>query len=326
MFDWLQNWRKSAAEKEQEAITVYLDGGMSGREATDFESRLRADAALQAEIEAQRTVKMLLARAPKLRAPRNFVLDPAVYGRQKPVPLSWGAMIYPQLRTATLVASLLFAVTLSLTLFNGNGDRVQMSQDVAMAPEAPAMTAEAPLAEAEPALEQSQDSESIATFAIEAESSAVILEEESAADEMASPTLTAEYSAPAAASSGDMAVTNGADDGSEDVAEGEAELVAPRATAEASSRVLDNATSETEMTAIPLATMTKAAPETAAQSQEAVAIAPEDQSATKEGEELVDQNAGVGQKISGWLSALFGLIALGLLAITFWAKRQLNTL
>ncbi|MDJ0752404.1 MAG: hypothetical protein QNJ45_02720 [Ardenticatenaceae bacterium] len=132
ILDWLKNLRKSAAEKEQEAITAYLDGALSERETAAFEARLRDDANLQSEIDTQRRVKELLAQAPRIKAPRNFVLDPAVYGRQKPQPIPLAIRLYPQLRTATVVASLLFAAVLTLNLYSA-GSRLA-SQDVAMAP------------------------------------------------------------------------------------------------------------------------------------------------------------------------------------------------
>ncbi len=116
MFDWLRNMRKSAEEKRQEAITAYLDEALPARERERFEAALRQDADLRAEVEGQRQIKRLLSQAPRLKAPRSFVLDPAVYGKPQP---ARAAVLYPRLRTATLVATLLFAVSLTLNLFPG---------------------------------------------------------------------------------------------------------------------------------------------------------------------------------------------------------------
>lgn len=252
ILDWLKNLRKSAAEKEQEAITAYLDGALSERETTAFEARLRDDANLQSEIDTQRRVKEVLAQAPKIKAPRNFVLDPAVYGRQKPQPIPLAIRLYPQLRTATVVASLLFAAVLTLNLYSAGGSRL-VSQDVAMAPaesiEIQATSATAQSAEeadfetseaAAAVLETSVMTEEVETvvtvevveIVVEEEAEEELsLEESDAADDEALaesvpepestsvPTIAPPTAASQAATAGEAAASNGADDGSEDAAE-----------------------------------------------------------------------------------------------------------
>ena len=76
-----------AEEKRQEALTAYLDGALTPAERKRFERLLASDRALRASLEEQRLIKASLRRLPRMRAPRNFTLDPARYGR----PYRWAA-------------------------------------------------------------------------------------------------------------------------------------------------------------------------------------------------------------------------------------------
>ena len=105
MIEFLRNLRKSDEEKTQEALTAYLDGALTPGEQRDFEQRLADDEALQSDVEQQRLIKESLATLSHLRAPRNFTLDPARYGRPQPA-----GRLYPALRTATVLAAILFVV------------------------------------------------------------------------------------------------------------------------------------------------------------------------------------------------------------------------
>lgn len=111
MFDFLRNLGKSDEEKIQEALTAYLDDALTPEERRRFEEQLAADEALRADLEAQRLVKANLGALPQVRAPRNFTLDPALYGRPQPA-----GRLYPALRTATVLAAILFVVVLTLDL------------------------------------------------------------------------------------------------------------------------------------------------------------------------------------------------------------------
>ena len=153
MLDWLRNRRKSESEKREEAITAYLDDALSPREKNRFDAELKLDPALQSEVEAQRQIKQLLSGMPRLRAPRNFTLDPAVYGKPEP---ALAARLYPRLRTATLVASLLFAISLTLNFWPG-GPGADLAATPAL--ESVAVLMEEPAAEeaaAEPAAAEAE--------------------------------------------------------------------------------------------------------------------------------------------------------------------------
>ena len=96
--------------------TAYVDGELSTAERSRFKRRLNEDPTLREEVEANQALKAALSDLPRLKAPRNFVLDPAVYG--KPARPSFLLQFYPQLRAATAVMSLVFIFSLSLNLWS----------------------------------------------------------------------------------------------------------------------------------------------------------------------------------------------------------------
>jgi hypothetical protein len=160
MINFLRDLRKSEEEKRQEALSAYLDDALTPAEKDRFEQLLATDETLRASLQEQRLIRASLGRLPRMRAPRNFTLDPALYGR--PVP-STSERLYPVMRTATALVAILFVVVLVLD-FIPSGSRSQedelgpvtmFQQTVAVeesaAGEAPAaeLPAEAPLAEPE---------------------------------------------------------------------------------------------------------------------------------------------------------------------------------
>lgn len=117
MFDWLKGLNRSAEEKRDERLSAYIDGTLSSRERQKLERELQQDARLRAELhDLQRTVKMLRS-LPTLPLPRHFTLDPAVYGRVKPRRL----YLYPVMRAATVLTSLLFVFLFVSDLFFASG-------------------------------------------------------------------------------------------------------------------------------------------------------------------------------------------------------------
>ncbi len=67
-----------------ELLSAYLDGELAPAERVALERRLAAEPALRAELEALRAVAARVRALPVLQAPRDFRLDPAIYG-QRPV-------------------------------------------------------------------------------------------------------------------------------------------------------------------------------------------------------------------------------------------------
>ena len=128
MFDFLRNLTKTEAEKQQETLSAYLDNGLTPAEREEFEAKLSTDTALQASLEAQRLVKENIGQLPRMRAPRNFTLDPAAYGR----PASDTAFrLYPVMRAATALAAVLFIFLFSLQFFTSG---VSQLETVSQAP------------------------------------------------------------------------------------------------------------------------------------------------------------------------------------------------
>lgn len=66
-----------------ELLSAYLDDELAPAERAALERRLAADARLRAELEALRGVAARVRALPVLAAPRDFRLDPAVYGRRE---------------------------------------------------------------------------------------------------------------------------------------------------------------------------------------------------------------------------------------------------
>ncbi len=132
MFDFLRNITKSAEEKQQEALSAYLSDALSPKERQQFEAQLAQDPGLQAELEQMRALRQALRQMPPRRVPRNFTLDPAVYGRPARQPL---IQAYPILRGATALTAVFLIFALAAGLFTGLGEDAQ-SMAVEMVPAA----------------------------------------------------------------------------------------------------------------------------------------------------------------------------------------------
>lgn len=117
MFEFWREWRKSAEEKRQERINAFLDDALSPAERQRFEEELAADAALQAEVARLRVLKQQLRQLPSRPVPRQFMLDPAKYGRPAPQPLF---QFYPVLRTATVLTGIFLVIAIGLSMFQSS--------------------------------------------------------------------------------------------------------------------------------------------------------------------------------------------------------------
>lgn len=72
------------SERDLELLSAYLDGELSDREREALEQRLSRDARLRIALNELRDTVKLLHDLPRLKAPRDFTLDPADFAR--PVP------------------------------------------------------------------------------------------------------------------------------------------------------------------------------------------------------------------------------------------------
>jgi anti-sigma factor RsiW len=95
--------------QDVEKLSAFLDGQLSPLEAARIEARLSVDASLRKVLDDLRVARGLLRRTPRLRAPRNFTLNPMNARVRAPQPRA-----VPFLRYAGVLASLLFALTTAL--------------------------------------------------------------------------------------------------------------------------------------------------------------------------------------------------------------------
>ena len=178
MFDFLRQFRQTAEEKRQEALSAYLDDALPPRQREAFERLLDEDAELRRELTAQRRIRQQMLRLPQRAVPRSFTLDPALYGPPRKERL---AQAYPVLRAATALTAVFLLIILAANLWTGPGlgsaDMVSMAEP---------MPAAAPLFEAaemeqemvaETAVVEEVVTESLALEALPADASRVITEE-----------------------------------------------------------------------------------------------------------------------------------------------------
>lgn len=184
-------------ERDLIQLNAYLDGELDADEQAQLLRRLARDPELQAELRALRATKMLLGMAERVPVPRNFTLDPAVYGR--PARKSFweriGLASLPTWATAgaALVATLICVGVLvfNTDLFTGVGEvPVAMEAfDSAAEPQAEVPEAEAlraPAGEPDAAAELAAGEEpvealEVAPAAAPIEEAAEAVEEEAAA-------------------------------------------------------------------------------------------------------------------------------------------------
>jgi hypothetical protein len=60
--------------RELEMLSAYVDGALDARQASDLETRLKAEPALAQALDQLKATRTLLRRAPQRKAPRNFTL------------------------------------------------------------------------------------------------------------------------------------------------------------------------------------------------------------------------------------------------------------
>ncbi|MFN2221658.1 MAG: anti-sigma factor family protein [Candidatus Promineifilaceae bacterium] len=278
MFDFLRDLRKSNEEKRQEALTAYLDGALTPAERKRFERLLASDKALRASLEEQRLIKASLRRLPRMRAPRNFTLDPARYGRPAP---STPDRLYPIMRVATVVVAILFVLVLVIDLAPFAGGR-EASQSMADSAQPAAEVVQAPAApEEEPVLEA--EAQAVAVDEVVIEVTRVVTDEEAMAAMAAEEPAAAEQPAaeqPAAEEATEIV--------GEEVAEEAAEAEAPLAGSEQASGGGGLPPTETPLAMIAPATAEGAAAAVEGQAVEdrAIAGSPQPSEATSEAEAL----------------------------------------
>jgi hypothetical protein len=97
---------KNISLREWEALSAFLDNQLNEKDRRRLEARLKQDADLQEALSGLRQTRAVLRSQPKVRAPRNFTLTPAMVGQKsqaRSVPRT-----YPMFRMASALATLLF--------------------------------------------------------------------------------------------------------------------------------------------------------------------------------------------------------------------------
>ncbi len=144
-------------ERDQIQLNAYLDGELSDAERAALERRMAQDAALRAEFESLRATVALLGMAERIRVPRSFTLDPAVYGK----PARGGRFQWLIPARAAALASLGALVVVALVggalLLRGLvGGAAAPSVAMEPAPAGPEVMMMAPAEEAAPSAEEPQ--------------------------------------------------------------------------------------------------------------------------------------------------------------------------
>jgi hypothetical protein len=175
MFDYLRDLTRSADEKQQEALSAYLDGSLTPAESRRLQEALAADEALQEQLAELRAWREQLRALPRRGVQRNFTLDPALYKPPKREPL---VQAYPALRTATALAAIMFVIALAALLGGVSTSTEEAAMPVAMQAAQPAEEAMSAEMELETAVEES------AADAVEAPAAAFMTEDEVPAAEL----------------------------------------------------------------------------------------------------------------------------------------------
>lgn len=127
------------SERDLELLSAYLDGELSDRDRHMLEQRLAAEADLRRSLDELRATVRLVGSLPRLKAPRNFTLDPAQF--QRPAP--WWERLFAsgmalQLTGALGTAASIILIVLGLALSGQETPSLQDAAPSATLSEAPA--------------------------------------------------------------------------------------------------------------------------------------------------------------------------------------------
>ncbi len=151
-------------EHDWNLLNAYLDDELPSRERSAFETRLGREPDLQSEMESIRTTVSLMKLAKRVPVPRNFTLDPAIYGQPARLTL-WNRLSAASLPRTAMALGTLSAVLMCVgvvlfvsqsSLGGAGAPQAAMMAQEAAAPEAQsdfaAGAVEAPPEAAEPAV------------------------------------------------------------------------------------------------------------------------------------------------------------------------------
>lgn len=141
-------------------LNAYIDNELNAEERTAFERYLAQNQHLKGELQSIQRTKYLLLQVERVKAPRNFTLDPAIYGKERKTWLSAfipANVMQPLAAGASLLLALIFFAAGMLTLTGGipfapsnvaMESQADRAEDEALlmepAPEEPMLAMEAP--------------------------------------------------------------------------------------------------------------------------------------------------------------------------------------
>lgn len=108
--------KNTISKRDWETISAYLDGQLSPQKQTRLESRIQQDQQLEMAFEELRDTRHMLRNAPRLRAPRSFMLTPEMAGQPHRLP-----NLAPFFGWVSAVAGFLFVLFLVGDLFTTGG-------------------------------------------------------------------------------------------------------------------------------------------------------------------------------------------------------------
>jgi hypothetical protein len=119
---------QTSQDRDDELLSAYLDDELSPADRARLESRLKTDSRLRATLQGHRLVKSNLSALPRVKAPRNFSLTPAMAGQ----PAHRASRLIPALNWATALAAVLFAVLIATDLSFSVGAAPESSLEFAV--------------------------------------------------------------------------------------------------------------------------------------------------------------------------------------------------
>lgn len=122
--------RTQITNQDYEKISAYLDGQLSARERQRFESVLQTRPDLKNEVDDLRRMKASFGSLPKKKAPRSFMLTPAMVGQtgSNRSGQSLSSRLFPGFSLASALAAVVLLVTFIIELVPGTS----MSQPALM--------------------------------------------------------------------------------------------------------------------------------------------------------------------------------------------------
>ena len=125
MLNFLRNRGRSERELRQETLSAYLDGELTPAEHDRFEQQLAQNSDLRNELVDLQFWQQQMRNLPARRVPRNFTLDPVLYG--PPQRQFWGSA-YPALRAATALTAFLLVIALAANVYMSSFSTDAVSQ------------------------------------------------------------------------------------------------------------------------------------------------------------------------------------------------------